>query len=77
MVVRHEDHAEALGRAEAEQEVVQFRTRLCVQIPRGLIGEKQRRLGRKSPRDRDSLLFPTRKLCRGVGQALVEADLRQ
>ena len=77
LVVRHQNHAETLARPEAKQEVVQLLTRLCVQVARGLVGKKQWRLGCKSPRNRDALLFSTGKLSGAVGRPIVEADLRK
>jgi hypothetical protein len=77
LVVRHQNHAEALARPEAKQEIVQILTCLCVQVARRLVGKKQQRLGCKSPRNRDALLFSTGKLSRAMGRPVVEADLRK
>jgi hypothetical protein len=59
MVVGYEDHAQAPAGPKAEQKIVQFLTRLGIQIARRLVGEKQRRLGRKGSCYGDTLLFST------------------
>ena len=73
-VVRGHDHRTITVPTDITQQIVELFRGALVEIPRGFVGDDQRRLGDQCPRHRGALLFPAREFAGKVTATWTHPD---